>query len=330
MPGFSSKPVIITAASAALFLVACGSGGGNQDGGAPDTMAQVTLSYQELMDACVRLSACDVQRQPRVGDCIDNYYLVLDQNGQRGLYSYLYSRVNEAKGDCGKVREVMGFHRRPDDPKLKCESSTYKVRCEGNVAYTCDLIRGREQRLDCTPGGLKCGIKDTGSGSKDAFCGGGNCDGKTFKSYCANNKHYRCNGGGIEINDCGAQGQQCRDPGAGCEGTGVSCKAENDSCIGNIVKRCQNGYRWDADCTKMPGGRQVCDSAQGKCFGKGTQCSSSNSKTWFNYCEGDNLVACIDGFKTLFDCKKLGMLGCKEEVKTTYSLAYCRAEPVYN
>ena len=296
-----------------------------------DALVPVAFSHDNLIEACVRLGACDIERQVRVTDCLNNFYKVLSQNGKGELYKRMYTCVNKGAGDCAKIRECMGLHRRPTDPKKKCDN-TYKDKCVGEVAYTCDLLKGFEYKIDCSKGGLKCAVKDTsgnGKGPFVAFCGGGKCDSKSAewsKPKCVANRQYSCLGGGIEIVDCASQNLQCRDPTQGtCEGRGKSCKTSNKICVGNVLTDCKNNYLWEIDCTKLPG-KKKCDSNSNTCMGVGTECKENS---FFDQCDTANpnvLISCLDGYKKKFDCKQMGFEGCKQA--TAYG-AYCRALPVY-
>ncbi len=238
----------------------------------------------------------------------------------------MYSCVLQAKADCALIRPCMGYHTRPTDPKLLCDSS-YQTRCVGEVAYTCDTLSGGwEVRIDCALGGLRCGVKETSTTDKEAFCGAGTCS-KGDRPYCKESKLYKCVGGAIEINDCPAQGLQCRDDLAGvCEGTGVSCKEMNPTCVGNVLTTCQNGYKWEIDCAKLPG-KKKCDStsATPSCLGAGSECQAD---AYWNKCDADanTLLTCVDGAIKKWDCKDMGFEGCEEP--QLYK-AYCKAKPIY-
>lgn len=329
MARLTTKICAVLSAVLFLGLGGCGDNGNNAaDAGAPDTLPTITFNYSMLQEACVRIQACGVQRTPKLRDCMDNFFHVLSQNGQRYMYERMYDCVIKAKGDCALIRPCMGYHRRPSDPKLQCDSS-YVSKCVNNVAHTCDTLQasgeGWERKIDCTKGGLQCGIKETSSTAKTAFCGAGSCT-KGSRSYCKDNKLYQCTGGGLEINDCPAQGMQCRDSMAGvCEGTGVSCKAMTAQCKNNVLTACQEGYQWLLDCAKQVG-KKKCDVAKNtsRCVGAGTACNEDS----FNSCEADlnTLVTCVDGDVKKFDCKAMGFKGCKKAMHG----AYCDAAPVYN
>ena len=189
-----------------LCLGACGSNGDSDPvADAGPEVPDVNLTYEGLLQACIGLGACGIQRHPRLRDCVDNFHKVLSQSGNKKVYEILYDCVNKAKGDCKTINKCMGFAERPQDPKVKCDSNS-KAKCEGSISHNCDLILGGWlQKIDCAKAGLKCAIKDTGSGKLAAICGAGSCNTKTFKAVCKNNKHLKCVGGAIEINDCAAQ-----------------------------------------------------------------------------------------------------------------------------
>jgi hypothetical protein len=306
-------------------MPACGSSDGNGNGtpdmGAPDAMAPINFSFEQLVEACVRLAACNVDRKPRLNDCVKNFYERYAYYGQRGLYERLYDCANKGKGSCKVIRECLGYASRPKNGD--CDQS-YATKCEGDVAHTCDLIVGGWiQALDCSKGGLKCAMRDTGSG-KTAACTPGVCNSNLFVQECKDNKLLTCQGGAIQVDDCGAKQLQCRDPNVGlCEGTGRSCPQISAYCDGNTLVDCVQSYLSEIDCTKAFG-KKMCDPASASCRGAGADCSTDS---FFDTCEGDTLAVCIDGFKLKFDCKKMGFLGC--ETASTYG-AYCQAEPVYD
>jgi hypothetical protein len=317
---------LVAASLLAVAIAACSSDDHQPppvDLGVSDIVAQIEFSQDDLLAACVRLGACGIQLQPRIGDCVKNFYTRLAVYGQRVLWELLYACANEAKGDCGAIHKCLGFAKRPTDPKLKCDS-TFEPSCDGNIAQKCDLLLYWEQKLDCAKGGLKCGVKDTGS-SKDAICGGGSCASGT-DSVCKDWKLYACNGGAIEVNDCPEQGLQCRDGvAATCEGTGRSCQSGTDTtCKGNVLAKCESSYLTNIDCSKLPG-KKRCDATSKACVPAGTACSSDA----FDSCASDDntLVSCIDGEVKKFDCQKLGFLSCK--AASTYG-ALCEAAPIYD
>jgi len=315
--------------AAALFLLegcigGCGSGDGDQDSGlTPDTLVKVDFSHENLIEACVRLAACNVDRKPRLHDCIENFHKRFTYFGQRALYEALYHCANQGKGDCKVVRECLGYASRPKDG----ECTEKDAFCEGDVAHTCDLLVGKwKQAIPCSKGGLKCAVRDTGS-SKTALCTVGACEKNTFKPECRDRKLLSCVGGAIQIDDCPAKQLQCRDPQTGlCEGTGRSCPGAQTSptCKGNIVMSCEQNYLSEIDCTKVYG-KKKCDTTTISCGGVGTQCDIGGITT-FDECDGNTLVACVDGTKRRFDCVKMGFLGC--EKASTYG-AFCKAAPVY-
>ena len=313
-----------------LVLAACGDNGDvPQDAGTDAIVVpDIKLSFEQLLQACIGLGACGIARYPRLSNCVNAYHTVLSQSGQRTLYAVLYDCINKAKGNCKQIYQCMGFAERPQDPKLSCDTSTYKSKCDGTVARNCFSTLNQDgwrQGIDCAKGGLKCAIKDSGGGKLSAICGAGTCNPKTHKSVCKDNKHFKCVGGAIEVDDCTAQFLQCRDSNAGCEGKGRSTKKIDGVCKGNVLTQSKNNFLWEVDCTKLHG-QKVCDSVSNECKGGGKQCSED---AFFDACDPGltKIVTCIDGNKKEIDCKALGYLGCK--VVTKYSV-HCHPESVFN
>lgn len=299
---------------------ACSDGGtspGSDGGtGAVDSQPAIPLNYDTLAEVCVRLNACGIASRVRLADCVDNYYHRSVAFGQLGLYNGLYDCANKGGGDCKVIRECLGFEGKPQS----C-TQDYAPKCEGDVAYNCDLIAGWEQVIDCSKGGLKCAINDGGS-SRAASCGGGVCDAQTFVSTCKGNTINRCTGGAIEFTDCGSQHLQCREGmSTSCEGDGRSCAPTKPACDGNFLVDCIDGYVSKIDCGQVFGAK-TCDNTGGTCKGSGTECSTDGD---FDSCDGNHLVTCIDGYKKKFDCVALGFEGCVEEA----FVATCKAKPVY-
>jgi hypothetical protein len=319
-PRFSFTLLLITAAL--LLPGGCGSDDKEPDGGVvADARVTPTLTHDQLIEACVRLSACEVDRKPEIKKCLDNLERVSGL-GQRDLYWTMLDCVNKGKGDCKIIRECMGFAGRPQ----ACDNASYKPRCDGNVAYNCDLrvTGGWEWGLDCSLGGLTCAVKKTGT-TVAATCGAGECDTK-YKGNCTDRKLYKCVGGAIEINDCLSQQLQCRDPKVeNCEGTGRSCAKITPYCSGSVLHSCTYGYESEIDCSKLMG-KKRCDSTTESCVGTGTECGGAAS--FFDDCNGDShIVVCIDGKRRQINCKTLGFIKC--EKAGTYG-AYCKAEHVYD
>jgi hypothetical protein len=308
---------------ALLFAAGCGSDNPKPADAGPDVLAPVTLSHDQLLEACVRTYACDVGRKPRLANCASDYYESLALRGQRVLYERIYDCVNKGSGDCKIIRECAGYQGRP---KI-CDKDTHVANCKGDVAVNCDLQnrdQGWEWGLDCAKGGLKCAVQTGGTGAV-AICGGGPCDPKTSQPTCRDKKQYKCSGGAIEVLDCPERGMQCRDPQVdGCEGSGRSCPLVQPSCKKTVRSECKQGYLWEVDCATAPG-KKTCDQSLLACRGTGTECDQDG---FFDACEGDTLVVCIDGYKRRYDCKAMGFLGCDLAGTGKYG-AYCRAEPIY-
>lgn len=272
------------------------------------------ITHQELIDACVSAGACAIKRAT-VSSCVDEYYTLRYENGEGELWSSIYRCINKAPTDCAKVRNCLGYASQPDS----CDQ-TYTPKCEGNTAYNCDLFVKWEQGIDCAQGGMSCVIRTSGT-LKEALCSHGSCDASSFKTYCKDNRLYTCSSGAIEIEDCSTRSLVCDEELALCRGTGSACGIGSAQCdhANNDLYKCVGGHVMIHSCDKSPGDK-ICKEGGAACEGAGTECIENDPDS----CDGDTLISCIDGYKTIFDCKALGFLGCEPATVG----ANCKPNPI--
>ncbi len=286
-----------------------GNGGGDKDGAvAADgtSISTAKLSQEELVDACLRASACDIMTYPSLTNCLEAYHKLYIPLGFGPIYNKLYRCVNLAKGDCAAVAACFKWGKACD--------KDYKATCTGTVAASCDLIGKRVYELDCGDAKLKCAIKS--GQTYEASCTSGTCQ-PGYKDKCEDKREVSCSGGVLEMRDCGVLGMTCGYGGwkktykNGCQGeSGDKCSGWGKntfktSCEGQIAKSCHLSRIHKEDCTKYKMMYTACSG--GQCVAAGTACSGS-----MNRCSGDKLEACLDGNWKAFDCAKLGLGACKK------------------
>lgn len=299
-------------AALALFIAACSSDAtedppGDDGGTAADTIAADTfvssLTLDDLIDACLRASACGIKTYPRLSNCIGAYQDLYMSQGLGPIYDQLYTCVNTAKGDCTAIAKCFG-------QGGSCDSS-YKAKCNGTVAISCDLIAKRVYEVDCADAKLKCGIK-TGQ-TFNASCTPGPCD-TSYTDTCKGTMLYSCSSGVIEIRDCAYEGLLCGLGGwktqtYSCQGDGDRCFTMGKTpfkpyCDGSKAVTCLHSKEHVEDCAKNTYVATKCEN--GTCITAGTECDSE-----MNRCAGAKLEACLDGKWKQFDCAALGLGSCK-------------------
>ena len=200
---------------ALVIMVGCGDS--SKTG---DTDTKATWTRQAMISACVRMHSCGIFQLTHVHNCIKNYESrEVVPAGQAALYKKLHLCVNKAQGDCTAVRTCFGSKA----TDTACDS-TYKGGCDGEVRRFCDLLDKRVYRVDCSEGGLKCGLDQKG----DAFCGAGPCKDPSQKE-CQDNdtKMVYCMGKGLVIKQCDWIDLKCgydRDKNLDCVAKGKECK----------------------------------------------------------------------------------------------------------
>jgi len=288
----------------ALGLHGCGSGGGEKadssvdKGPSPDgTVAVIPLD--ELVNACIRASACGVKAYPILANCVDAYFDLHLRQGLGAIYDEIYRCVNSAGGDCDKVRSCF-------DERGACDN-TYKATCDGTTAIACDLIDKKVYALKCATAGLECLVRS--GQTTAAACTPGTCY-STFGTACQGSWLISCVASVSEVEDCAADGLICSSTGtnsAECMGEqsdGCNSKKYSPTCDGNTTVTCVQSKLHRDDCTRYKMRHTRCEGA--KCVAAGTDCEHT-----FNRCAGAELEACFDGSWKRYDCAKLGLGPCE-------------------
>ncbi len=305
----TATPLLALLLALALLAAACSDDGETDkdaavaDGAAADAAPPPKpVAMQELLDACVRASACGVKTYPILGNCIEAYHNLYLPQGISPIYDTIYKCVNAAKGDCSAV--IKCFGKRSD-----CDN-TYKDRCEGTVAVSCDLIAKTVYAVECADANMVCEIKQDGS-RDSATCTPGKCY-STFGNSCSGSRKLNCTGGLTEVYECSVDELVCgstSDSSGECIGaTSSKCyvKKYTPTCKGTKRVTCVHGRESEYDCSKRKYIGTACKGAD--CAVAGTACDHS-----FNRCAGDELEVCLDGSWVKVNCKGLGLGGCQQQ-----------------
>ena len=288
----------------------CGGGGGDADGGVTTDGVSISvakLSQDELVDACLGASACNIMTYPSLINCLETYHTLYIPQGLGAIYNKLYRCVIAAKGDCDKVGVCFKWGKACD--------KDYKASCKGTVAVSCDLIGKRVYELDCADAKFKCAIKS--GQTYEASCTTGTCE-AGFQDKCDGKREVTCSGGILEMKDCEVFGMGCGYGGFkqssfkhGCQGeTETKCSGWGKtpfkaSCDGDKAKSCHLSRVHEEDCSQYKSMYTACKN--GQCVVAGAECDKT-----FNRCVGDKIEACLDGSWKTFDCTKLGLGPCKK------------------
>jgi hypothetical protein len=298
--------LLIPAMAASLALGACSDdaaapptpdkGVVTDGGGDGSTPPAKTLDPKELLDACVRASACKIKQYPSIYNCMDAYYELFVDRGQAAIYDKVFRCVNQATG-CDAIAACFGR-------RGACDQST-PASCEGDVAVSCDLLDKRIYTLNCADANLFCRTRPGG----DAICVAGDCA-AGFETKCVDDVEQSCGGNTIEIEDCKAQGLLCGkvwylDP--QCRGeTETKCDKEfKPRCEGGKAVSCVAFREHFDDCSTRTYRKTQC--VAGQCEAKSTACTPGE----VNRCAGDKLEACLDGDWISVDCAAMGLGKCK-------------------
>jgi hypothetical protein len=264
-----------------------------------------SLTVDDVVNACIRASACGIKTYPALGNCIDAYYSLYLSQGLGAIWEKVYACVNQAQGDCDAIATCFGRG-------AACDNTTV-ASCNGAVAKSCDLLDGRLYELDCSTAGLSCALA---SGQTiTASCTPGTCTTSSFSDQCKGNLLYTCNAGIQEITDCTKSGELCGKGGGSkesiaCEGeSGLTCHSSGSHafspyCESGSALKCVNELLHYDVCSRHKLVKTACQ--DGICVVAGTACSTDN-----NRCSGTKLEACLDGSWKQYDCTSLGLGACK-------------------
>lgn len=263
------------------------------------------VTYNQLVRGCILATACGVKAYPRVANCVDAYYTLHRRFGHARIYDAIYYCVNQSEGSCEEVYSCFGADRLAG----RCDA-TFKARCEGDNAVSCDLLDQRVFVSDCTAAKLKCAVKNTET--FEAACAYGSCL-SAYAPRCDEGRALTCLDGVITVEDCTAQGLVCASTSTttkavGCVGsssTSCSPSKTTPSCKGTVAVTCVVNKLHEEDCSTRVYNRTC---KNGVCVATGTGCTDA-----FDRCQGSNLEYCLDGNWVLFDCATAGFGPCQTE-----------------
>ena len=317
-------PILV---SLALLLAACSDddksnngkdGGAGGDGGS----VEPALADEDLIKGCLISLACGGLAYPSVSACIKVYQDTYRVEHTEPAYARIYRCSIKAKGDCEEVKKCWGLGSACD--------STFKAKCEGNVAVSCDAAGLKKSyKVDCTAAGLKC-ITGTAASSL-AYCSPDNCYVGTGNS-CVGKQVQKCQTGFVVLEDCERKGMVCgtqKKGGISCIGeTGVTCdpkffvaQCKKDTSGVEYANQCMGGKEHMKYCGKRNLIGTRCH--DGLCKSKGTACDES-----LNRCSGNDLEVCLDGNWKKYSCSGMGLGPCKTKSVGGSSWGTC-GDPAY-
>ena len=188
----------------------------------------------QLVEGCIRASACGVQTYPYLGNCLDAYFTLYRSQGVAPIYDRLYACVNAAKEDCTAVSKC--FRR-----GAACDKDS-RASCDGAIATSCDLIDQRFYGIDCAQANLKCAVP-TGTQKYSAACAQGTCDGSKSVTCVHGKEHHEdCSKRTYRKTAC-SQGS--------CVVSGTECTSSINRCAGAKLEACMDGNWKQFDCAAM-------------------------------------------------------------------------------
>ncbi len=252
------------------------------------------LPQEELLRACLVSSSCGLRPYPRASNCVDAYHTLQRAYGLGPIFNALYRCVNQA-ASCGAAAACWGI----DRAAARCDTS-FKARCDGDRAISCDALTGFAYAESCGEAGLACAVP-TSSQPFEARCTPGTCDGAARR--CDGSRLLSCSSGVLEVDDCGLRGLACAVE--GCAGTGEACSSGGFTarCEGETAVSCVGGRVQREDCAARAYNRRC---AEGRCVPAGGECLDE-----FDRCQGSALQACVEGSWRTFDCAALGLGPCQ-------------------
>ncbi|MFH1132225.1 MAG: hypothetical protein V1754_12885 [Pseudomonadota bacterium] len=280
------------------------------------TTTHEAIGYNDLLNACLRSNTCGLKAYPRISDCIDAYYNLYRDFSIGAIYSQIYKCINAAQGDCDAASSCFGVSRSAES----CDKK-YQAQCDGEKALTCDLIDKKIYGFECANANLRCNVKP--DFPFEAICVGEPCD-ASFGRRCDGNVLITCENGSVLTQDCSSKGQICSSvPWGNCafpKDTACDPSSFAPHCDGTVAITCRSvekgGWVYKLDCAQQAEER-TCQN--GFCVVVGTECTGDD----FDKCQGNQLLACLEGRWQAFDCKLLGFGPCETlEVGARCSFTY--------
>ena len=318
------KKTILILTTCGLLALACSdddkSNNGKDGGGAGgDASVEPLASDDELLKGCIISTACGGLNYPSISACVNTYMNTYRVEHTAPAYAKIYRCAMAAKGDCEAVKKCWGVGSACD--------ATFKAKCEGNVAVSCDAAGLRKTyKVDCAAAGLKCVTGTTTSSI--AYCTPDSCYVGTGNS-CVGKQVQKCQTGFVVLDDCEIKGQVCgqgKKGGIGCIGeTGIKCTEffvpQCKGTASNIANQCLGGKEHQKDCSKLTLLTTGCK--EGMCISAGKECDQS-----MNRCSGSDLEVCLDGKWKKYTCSSLGLGPCKTKSVGGTSWGTC-GDPAY-
>jgi len=191
------------------------------------TVVSIGTDSNNLVEACIRATACDIKPYPRVSNCVSYYSDMLVALGLAPVHDTIYRCANRAT-TCGEVRDCFGV-------TGGCGSS-FEARCEGGKAIFCDLLDKTTFTYDCAAAGMTCKLDDQYG----------------FSASCAPTESIKQPSLSTAV-DCST---------GACRMTGEVCSTDAfDRCSGSMLQACLGGEWVEFDCQGM--GLGACEQMSG-------------------------------------------------------------------
>lgn len=271
-------------------------GANGDDGGGGDGGGQEQVTRDDAIRTCVFLGGC---AGDGTADCFDDILPLLTADH--------IACVLEAGTDCDAARACLGILGVEPDPD--CVPS-----CDGDIMVDCG--DGLRASYDCRAyfelPGQTCVVGNFGP-----ECGAGTCEQEG--SSCDGAAVVTCDvdRGVLERGDCARFGLTCAEGagGARCsDGSDTTCSGDSESCDGDSLVRCSEGYEVALDCGVTVDGRSCYQTAETGTFcGFGDACEPLTAKGE-ETCDGTVITFCAGGAIESIDCADLGFTGCRESL----------------
>ena len=278
---------------------------GSWDGDAPD---QPRMTKDEHIASCLRTRSCFPENAQQLATCTSAFAHV---NGRPigAVLSWVARCVNAAGSDCAAVRRCMTN----GEEATPCVPLSTADRCDGTVLRQCSRASSLDFVFDCANLDLECFLDTDGV----AACGLGTCDPDAFRWTCRGSTVVSCDLGVISLAQCDAAGMTCVEDASGgrCAGTGAACTDASDPrrCEAGRVRGCLGGTSADIDCDAVVP-EWVCGDRDGAagCVPPGDECTAVPlfGSDIDEFCDGVNVMSCLDGWVRAFVCAEYGLGPC--------------------